>query len=494
MASENEVASAPGIDVTDDQDGGIIKEILTEGSGEERPAKGNKVTVHYVGTLLDGTKFDSSRDRGEKFTFTLGKGEVIKAWDKGVASMRKGEVAKLTCKAEYAYGASGSPPKIPPNATLVFEVELFSWQGEDITKSKDGGIIRSLVQEGSGYLNPNDFAKVTIKYSAQHDGTVIFEETTTSFVLGEVEDPKICSGLEMAVRKMKEKEHSKFTMKPVYAFGKEGSDSLGVPPDATLVFDVTLQSFEKAKRAYEMDTPEKLDQAKIRKEKGTELFKKGLLEKAKLNYSTVLDYLDGETLEGEEKKKRDELVVTARLNLALCELKSGDNAKVIEHCNEALQLTEDNAKAYFRRGQAHMNRKDYDLAIKDYEKVVTLESENKAAKNHIIMCRKKLQDEHQREKKLYQNMFSKMTASAAAKCETWAWLDEHRADILAGIDERHSRSSSSTALSLSLFLVFTAVTLEKPQICRGKWEQCQNSFIGQHGALLGSCQPKTVQK
>ena len=62
-----------------------------------------------------------------------------------------------------------------------------------------------------------------------------------------------------------------------------------------------------------------------------------------------------------------------------------------------------------------MNRKDYDLAIKDYEKVVTLESENKAAKNHIIMCRKKLQDEHQREKKLYQNMFSKMTASAAAK-------------------------------------------------------------------------------
>ena len=77
MASENEVASAPGIDVTDDQDGGIIKEILTEGSGEERPAKGNKVTVHYVGTLLDGTKFDSSRDRGEKFTFTLGKGMKI---------------------------------------------------------------------------------------------------------------------------------------------------------------------------------------------------------------------------------------------------------------------------------------------------------------------------------------------------------------------------------------------------------------------------------
>ncbi|RUS74387.1 hypothetical protein EGW08_017842 [Elysia chlorotica] len=415
MAAENEAAPVQGIDLTDDQDGGIIKEILTEGTGDERPAKGNKVTVHYVGTLLDGSKFDSSRDRGEKFTFTLGKGEVIKAWDKGVASMRKGEVAKLTCKAEYAYGASGSPPKIPPNATLVFEVELFSWQGEDITKNKDGGIIKSLVKEGSGYLTPNDFAKVSIKYSARHDGAVIFEETTTSFVLGEVEDPKITSGLEMAVRKMKEKEHSKFTMKPAYAFGKEGNESLGVPPNATLVFEVELQSFEKAKKAYEMDTPEKLDQAQIRKEKGTELFKKGLLEKAKLNYSTVLDYLDGETLEGEEKEKRDALVLMARLNLALCELKMGDNAKVIEHCNEALTLSEDNAKAYFRRGQAYLNKKDYDLAIKDYEKVVSLEPDNKAAKNSIIVCRKKLQDEHQREKKLYQNMFSKMTSTAAAK-------------------------------------------------------------------------------
>jgi FK506-binding protein 4/5 len=83
--------------------------------------------VHYVGTLLDGTKFDSSRDRGEPFTFTLGAGHVIKGWDVGVASMKEGELANLICRHDYAYGESGSPPTIPPNATLKFEVELLGW-------------------------------------------------------------------------------------------------------------------------------------------------------------------------------------------------------------------------------------------------------------------------------------------------------------------------------------------------------------------------------
>jgi peptidylprolyl isomerase len=84
-------------------------------------------SAHYTGTLLDGSKFDSSRDRGTEFKFTLGTGQVIRAWDLGFASMKLGEKAILTCKAEYAYGASGSPPKIPANATLKFDVELLGF-------------------------------------------------------------------------------------------------------------------------------------------------------------------------------------------------------------------------------------------------------------------------------------------------------------------------------------------------------------------------------
>ncbi|HLK39624.1 MAG TPA: FKBP-type peptidyl-prolyl cis-trans isomerase [Polyangiaceae bacterium] len=105
--------------------GDLVKETLKVGTGAEAKT-GDRVTVHYVGTLTDGSKFDSSRDRGEGFRFRLGKGEVIQGWDQGVAGMRVGELRKLTIPAQMGYGARGYPPVIPPNATLVFEVELLS--------------------------------------------------------------------------------------------------------------------------------------------------------------------------------------------------------------------------------------------------------------------------------------------------------------------------------------------------------------------------------
>uniref|UniRef100_A0AAZ1XQE5 peptidylprolyl isomerase n=1 Tax=Oreochromis aureus TaxID=47969 RepID=A0AAZ1XQE5_OREAU len=93
-------------------------------SGKTFPQKGSMVSVHYVGTLTNGKKFDSSRDRGSPFQFKLGAGEVIRGWDEGVAQMSLGQVAKLTCSPDYAYGSRGYPPIIPANSTLIFEVEL----------------------------------------------------------------------------------------------------------------------------------------------------------------------------------------------------------------------------------------------------------------------------------------------------------------------------------------------------------------------------------
>jgi len=100
-------------------------EKITSGAGQA-PKHGDTVIVHYTGWLTDGTKFDSSVDRDEPFSFVLGTGQVIKGWDLGVAGMRVGDKSRLTIPPELAYGQQGYPGAIPPNATLIFEVELLS--------------------------------------------------------------------------------------------------------------------------------------------------------------------------------------------------------------------------------------------------------------------------------------------------------------------------------------------------------------------------------
>mgnify|MGYP006199273029 CR=1 FL=1 len=102
---------------------GLTIEELETGAGDEAKA-GQKVSVHYTGWLTNGTKFDSSHDRNEAFSFSLGRGQVIRGWDEGVQGMKVGGKRKLTIPPELGYGARGAGGVIPPNATLVFEVQL----------------------------------------------------------------------------------------------------------------------------------------------------------------------------------------------------------------------------------------------------------------------------------------------------------------------------------------------------------------------------------
>jgi FKBP-type peptidyl-prolyl cis-trans isomerase FkpA len=104
---------------------GLVIEEITVGTGAEAAA-GQRVTVHYTGWLTDGRKFDSSKDRDDPFVFPLGAGRVIKGWDEGVQGMKVGGTRKLTIPPALGYGARGAGGVIPPDATLVFEVELLA--------------------------------------------------------------------------------------------------------------------------------------------------------------------------------------------------------------------------------------------------------------------------------------------------------------------------------------------------------------------------------
>jgi len=113
--------AAPGAEVATPSGLKYVDEVV--GTGES-PTPGKAVTVHYTGTLADGKKFDSSVDRNEPYTFVIGRGAVIRGWDEGVMTMKAGGKRKLIIPANLGYGQNGSPPDIPPNATLYFDVEL----------------------------------------------------------------------------------------------------------------------------------------------------------------------------------------------------------------------------------------------------------------------------------------------------------------------------------------------------------------------------------
>jgi len=439
---EPSVPHVPGpnaIDVTPDKDGGVLKDVKHEGVGDELPPLGSNVSVHYVGTLLDGSKFDSSRDRGEKFEFPLGKGNVIKAWDLGVATMKRNEVAVLYCKSNYAYGESGSPPKIPPNATLVFEVELFDWKLEDISKNKDGGILRRTLKPGGGYSSPNEEALVEISLIGRH-GDKIFDQREVSFNLGDGLEHNIPDGVEQALLKFKKNERSILQLKPDYGFGSAGSQELTIPANASLEYEVELKNFEKAKESWSMDADEKLEQAKLCKEKGTTHFKSGKYALAIKQYAKIVSYLEFEkTLKDEKLVERDALLLAAFLNQAMCCLKLNEFNITKDHCQKALDMDSNNEKGLFRMGQALLGMHEPEEAKKKFEAILQFDAKNKAASNQVVICIARIRQQHQQDKKLYSNIFNTMAENdrlVSGKRNDWryGWWDEAQKGVNLDVD------------------------------------------------------------
>lgn len=239
-------------------DSGLQYEDTATGEGDAAAA-GDMVSVHYSGFLEDGTMFDSSVTRGQPFQFTLGSGQVIPGWDEGVAGMQVGGKRTLRIPGDLAYGEAGSPPAIPANATLIFDVELLEVESApepaEVTEytTTESGLEYAVLTEGTGEEVSAEGDLVTMNYNAWVEGGALFDSSVQSgqpiqFIIGDTQ----LEGLNEGAAGMTVGEKRQLRIAPELAFGEEGAGEM-IPPGSTIIFELELVEITKLPEIAEVD-------------------------------------------------------------------------------------------------------------------------------------------------------------------------------------------------------------------------------------------------
>jgi FK506-binding protein 4/5 len=272
MSDNEEPNARKVIDISRYRNGKLLKEVIRKGEGWSTPRYGDELRIHILGKLEDGTVFESSRDRGQLFLFHIGCKEVVAGLDAGIKSMKRGEIAKFTIAPELGYGEQGLPPNVPPNATLIYEIEMFDWKLLDCTKNEDGGVLKRILKSGIGHDNPNMCAKCEVHIIGKYNNQV-FDERDVKFVNGQALDSDLIEAIDLAVTRMKKNETCEVLIKPQYAFNESECQKYNIPVDYDqVIYEITLNEFKKANETFEIDENEKLEQSEVAKITGTRYF------------------------------------------------------------------------------------------------------------------------------------------------------------------------------------------------------------------------------
>lgn len=377
---------------------GVIKKVITQGIGR-RPPKGSDVKVHYVGTLLDGTQFDSSRERKKPLEFKLGDGSMIKGWDVGIAKMRPGELCVLTCKPEYAYG-DHEQEKIPANSTLNFEVELLGWSDEkDITQKGDKGIMKKIFVEGDKTReSPFDETKTILDVIVQN-GMKKIVEIKKKWEYAVEEEEFDCPGLDLALKSMKVGEKARFKISKKYA-GNTWSKY------DNLILEIHLRKMMKPKGVYQVTPEETIKISEQKRLEGNEFYKQKKPAMAIKRYTRAIDYI---TIDGaftpEQKAQAKTMKASCNLNIAAVKIFEKDYKKAIYFCNKSMELEPSNPKAFLRRAKAYKLDDQWDLALKDVERALEFDPGNAEAMKEQANLKKMIADFDKKQKSVYAGMF-----------------------------------------------------------------------------------------
>ena len=266
--------------------------------------------------------------------------------------------------------------------------------------------MKIILEDGSGRESPKDDEKVRVRmHVSLEDGTTIMQHEELEVVLGEERLPV---GIERAIISMKKGEKASFRIRSDYGYGVQGNAEKNVPPNATLLVDITLNSWDAEKPNWELKAPERFEKSEKKKEEGNEFFKQGKYELAFKKYQKALSYVNVEVdfKTDLDKAKSKKLKVPILLNMAQVQTKLKNYQDTVGYCEKVLDIDDINIKAYFRRGQAWQALSEFERAEADFLKAKELDPQNKEIQNSLAILRKRVKEQEQKDKKLFSSMFS----------------------------------------------------------------------------------------